>query len=1700
LLVSTLLSSTATAQESLEMAGMEGGAFDSCAPMTESGGGEFFSQELGTLLRLRYSTESYGQDRRGNFDVGTMRIENFEDAIAFFDGQVTLSDVNGVGYNLGVGFRWLGWAPFPSEPERITGFSLWTDGTSTESGSFFPQIGVSYESLGEMWDFRANGYIPLGTDTQIGAFTPTGDIVFSENFLVLEALADQNKSFNVGEIEFARRIMHDRDAWGFAGGYALANNEEDTAGYRLGFRGYAYPDLLLQLAVTNDDIFATNAAFSVTWFVGRTRTNFQPACGLVDRMREPVMRNDYVALKRTTVTGGEPLTNTDGEAFRFVHVNSAAPAGGDGTYENPLNNVGNVEGNSQVSDIVLLYANSVFNGQSTLVAQDEQRLLGEGNGEIFTIDTEQAGIVDIPETSPGARDGARAIISGAVGSGAVRLADANEVANFNIDGTGTAAGVAGVFSPATGAGNPNIHDMDFSNVTGTGIQFTPLTRTDPDDASLKTVAGNVTIDNVNFDDMAGIEIDINSATTEDVTDPNVTLLETIAISNVDSQNGANRGVWLRNTHDNRTATILNYTNGTLGTAGSGGGLGGVGNVGVLVFEGTAANQFDGNVTLTNIDIFENLGYALDMGNIDPTSAFTLTTGNGLTYDGGGGAAGGMRFNNFNGTFTGASSTLTQGTLSGVTVTGTSDGTINLASTVTFDSIDPGTDEAVINVGPTAGDSFTGVLTVSGDVTDHDTGRLVSIQRMTDSTASVTLGGDMTDVANGGSTGIFISNNTDGTILFTGDLRINTTSEKGIEIVANNDNVDINFNGLVDITTDGIGAEGFDASGGGTLTLLGTTNTITSNGSTALTIEDMVISNGGVNFGVVNATGGTNGIRLVDNDGTGSIVIGATTDEAPDAGLITGTTAEGILIENTGNVAISGIQVDATAGQSGVHVHKDTTGTQIVDLNNLVINGGDIGIEVTGNGTGTLNMTVNDSEVLDSTARAFSVDNIDTGSIAVNGTTFDGNNTGATAGGVLINGSNASFTFDDTTVIQEFGGTDFEVDGDLTGTATVSFAGDIVNSSTTNPGDTTGRSVHIHDIDGGSITFTAASSIDDNNEGMLVEDNSGGTVSFLGTNTFDMSGTNDAVTLADNDVGGTNTSITFASLEITTMGASSDAFLASGGGTVSVTGTSNTITTTGGRALDIQDMTLGSIDFESIDATGGATPVLLANNLTGTVTIGDTGNAVGDGGTISDATVAGIRVTNTNVTLNGVIVQNSGDGAGENGVEILHTNATAMNANLNRLTVENTNAGVDGVVIDGTGGTGTFNSNIQNLDVNVEGDGLLVDEGVTLTAGGTNTIESTTGVGLSVTDSTIAGAGATFRSVSVSNGATVGINLQNLTGGALSVTGIGTTDGSGGTLNTTGDAIVVTNAPNVSLSNIDVTGAANAVAVTKNTTAAMTTTLTNVDVTSATGDGINTNVTSSGVFNLTINDADIAGVTGQGFDLTAGGTATDVNVVVDQMTTTAELLATTSNNVALDYRVTNSTIDAATTMNINSSGNFDMLLENSALTTTGTTNTVVMAFGVNAQDGDVIIRNNTTFDANDGAALLVTANGTNANIDFMLSGNDMSNSNAQETVDVAISGGATFNATVVNNTLANTGGDELFMESDGSTTRVDLNLDNNNAGAGGMYHLLTSNNGGGFNFGVEDRDNADANNVGTINFDPAIGQFEDISSVPTPVLP
>jgi hypothetical protein len=1362
----------AYAQE-MVMPGMAPSVADAGAPpMMDSGGVNYFSQDLGTILRLRYNTESYGQTR-GNFDIGTMRVMTFGDTATFLDGQMTMNDDKDLGFNLGVGYRWMAFPSFAPRSGRMEGVSFWVDGQRPQAHNFFPQIGVSYESLGELWDLRSNAYIPVGDQRQVGEFQLTGIRGFTGNSIGELTQAVVDTSFYAAELEVARRIGAQRDAWAFAGPYGLWNDDDDTAGARVGFRGYAYPDLLVQMAVSHDEIFNTNASFSIAWFVGRTRTNFQPACGVPDRFREPVMRNDYVVLNQSIASSGIALTNPDGSPLRIVHVNGNTATPGDGTFENPLaeQQLDEVQNFSQEGDIILAWAGSVFNGEGSVLLQDNQRFLGEGNDFAPTVNTLQDGTIVLPESSPGARNGTRPIIMAALGD-AVTLADNNEVANF-----------------------------DFEDITGSAIAGTDLT---------------------------------------------------------------------------------------------------------------------GNANIHDIDVQDGGDFAISLTNVATTSTVTLDE---FTYDGGT-TGGGIQLNNFDGTFSATDSTLTNGTLAGVSVIDDSDGTITFQDTVEFTSIDGTT----IHVdGDTSGvNEFGGTLTIASDI-ENDTGLSVSIQGV--GAGSVLLNGDIADTGDG----IRANSNGGGLLLFAGDLTLTTENSAAIQLTDNSDGglTTIDFPGEINIVT--TGGDGFVATGGGDLSVTNTGNTITTETGQVTLITDMTIDTLGVNFSEVNRTPGTgaasSAIELRDNTG-GQIVFGdVTATTAGDNGTLTGDGADTVVIDNSANVTLNALVLNNAAGFSGVAITKDTTGTQTVNLNDLAVNNGDRGVDVVGNGTGTLNMGLNDTTITAATDVGLSINDIDAGTIAVVNTTVDGQNVGASRG-VAITGSNATITFDSQSIVRENVGTDFEVDG---GTGTISFAGDIINSSLANGADVSGRAVHIHDRTGGSVTFTSTSLIDVNNqglntnEGILVEDNSNNaSITFQGDNNLN-TGAFTAVTIQNN----TGATMSLTGLDIDTT--SGEGFVATGGGTLTVSDFSNTIDRTAGgatgSALRIEGMTIGAVDFERVTASGGAHGIRLVDNTSGTVTVGDTGNAANAGGTIDGTADAGVHAENTNVVLNGVTVTNAGDAAGENAVEIFHDDANAMNVNLNRLSVTNSGAAPsrNGVLIDGAGGTGTFNANVQNMSVTANGNGFVAQNGVTLTAGPVNTVATVNGVGLNLNNLTVAAAGANFQSVNVSAGTASGISMINVTGGQVQV---GTAPGavnSGGSLTTTGDAIVLSNVQNVDLRHIQV-------------------------VNSSTGDGLDIDHTAAATtaMDVTIDDLNLDNANVRGIDLLAD-----------------------SDSFAVALKLTNSDIDNADVlMDVTGAGQFGLLVDSSDVTNDAVGRAFDLQFHGGATDGDVTIRNGSNFTATDGEALFV----------------------------------------------------------------------------------------------------------------------------------
>ncbi|MBI5567109.1 MAG: Ig-like domain repeat protein [Chloroflexi bacterium] len=228
------------------------------------------------------------------------------------------------------------------------------------------------------------------------------------------------------------------------------------------------------------------------------------------------------------------------------------------------------------------------------------------------------------------------------------------------------------------------------------------------------------------------------------------------------------------------------------------------------------------------------------------------------------------------------------------------------------------------------------------------------------------------------------------------------------------------------------------------------------------------------------------------------------------------------------------------------------------------------------------------------------------------------------------------------------------------------------------------------------------------------------------------------------------------------------------------------------------------------SNGGNGVVLNANNWLHGFIIGNKANGYGlSGSNFGGLTVADVAVTGTGGTL------------------LLNTGAlTATFSSLSSTStvgsrygfgVQNASGTLNvpgGVSVSGPSSTAVYlnaNSatfNFSGLTISTSGQtGLQAANGGTLNVtGAANTIATTNAPAIDLGSTTIGASGLTFRSVSA-NGGVDGIRLNNVPGGAFTITGSGSA-GSGGTLqNLTGDGVRVSSASNVSLSYMNMTNVA-----------------------------------------------------------------------------------------------------------------------------------------------------------------------------------------------------------------------------------------------------------------------------------------------------
>ncbi len=1379
---------------------------------SSSQSGSFFNRQLGTALRFNYHTRGYGtQD--DVFSLGGMKVFNMDGATAFIDGQGTLSDDFGGGFNLGAGYRQLTTLGLDFDPQRIMGASFWTDGQSSANDNFFTQLGFSLESLGDAYDIRFSGYFPLDrTKTGDVALTGSGTPFYSGNniFGATESFG-VDTALDVLDLEGAVRVA-DLEAWAFAGAYYVGGGANDTAGYRAGMRGYALPDLAVSASITDDDIYDTNFLFGITWFIGRTHKGNAPCGTLLDRFREPVIRNDFIAMEtgRVDRQSGDALTSpTDDEAIRVVHVNSGAAAGGDGTFENPFDQISDVDAsllaNSMEGDIILVHGGSSYAGADAQATfQPDQIVLGEGvdqdmNAIPHVVATNELGNINLPETVAGAQMGPRPTIS-AAGLTPFTLADNNTINNFTINGTGAETAVLADTVATPTLQNLQINDvatgLDLRDITGTAVveNTVQINRASAaavnvfggtDGMSIAATINASTGNSLRVQGRTGGTVDF-TGTVDDTMDEDMNPVAT------NSQGILIGGLAAGEENVDATVNLTNALN--LRVAGTDNGLGIVNNENTIVnasgtFEIASAGTANGIFISENEGSTVNASGTFEIDAADTSNGMLVSNNLTTTVDATGmfdvrgvDTANGVVIANGDTGSTVTFADLNATAVDGNTVDVRQGGTVTITSDTTTDPdrriANTGTGIAFFNEGDLLNADLNAAVTVNSNILNSGGGLAVQVQNRLE--GDVTFAGTI-DVSDGMSGGLLVQDNEDGIILFSNALTLDTGTGDAVTLLNNENAVTMATISFADLDIDTTSGDGFTAMGGGNLivTSLGGTNNIDVMGTgVALTLDGMTIDPANVTFNEINSVGGTEGIVLRDLEGTGQVFIGG--GFSPGDGGMLSTTGQAITIDNVPNVSLANLMIGETGTPSvgpGLLVTRQMAGSNVA-INNLEVttSGAGHSVNVTDNldGTITFNTLAATSE---GTGDAVRLSNNLDATVAFNDMT-----TAATGGGTAFNatgsgnlsvlGTNsASATGGSGVVIADqtiVGGATFQtvdVSGGTNGVSLTNVDGALVTiGSGTTVGDggtlsTTGTAIEVNNVDSVAVN----NMIVDNDTGpsigqgvLVTNQDTGSTATF---NTLTVRGTTNTGVNVNGNQDGT---IIFNDLEATTTA----------GTAISVVGNNNATTTFSN--MDVT--TTGGVGF-SAAGTGTLVATRTAGNTNDIST--DSGQAISMVGT--EIGVAGFTVDTVNVAAGtgtgvgltdvsvGPVTLGSGTNAGDGGTIVTAVNApnNAMSiSNVENLTVTNIN-----LQNTGTGGGLSVTNQAAGSDANfntlvataVAGDAVNVSGNTDGTIDFTDLDASTTGTGGAVV-------------LSNNNAATVSINGMTAaatgTGAGFSATGSG----------------------------------------------------------------------------------------------------------------------------------------------------------------------------------------------------------------------------------------------------------------------------------------------------------------------------------------
>jgi hypothetical protein len=402
-------------------------------------------------VAFNYADRGFGFD--GSYMTAGILTDAFEDNFYgrwFLDFRGHVSERGGFFSNLGIGRR-------QHRRDSVHGFTFWWDYDGDELPGFghtFNQLGVTVEALHQWWSMSMNAYFPVGRDSFV--IGRPGDRFVGNNVLIRNGF---DVAFRGVDLEVGGAVpgLETWNGWLYGGFYWFESDVIDGfAGGRVRLEVSPWRQVAAHFQVGHDKEFGTTSLLGMTLYLAGGRHH----CAST-RYYQPTRRNDHIVRKNQEAV---LATNPDtGVLWRVIHVNNTAPAGGDGSFENPFNNLAAAQAASQPDDIIFVHRGD---GTTTgldmgITLQARQKFFGDGIRH--TINTVEVGPFDIFIRA----DGSSPRLTNLLGP-VVVLNNDNEVSNFTLQSPFD--GIVGV-----GVNNSDIRNIFASNVANDTIRLTGVT-------------------------------------------------------------------------------------------------------------------------------------------------------------------------------------------------------------------------------------------------------------------------------------------------------------------------------------------------------------------------------------------------------------------------------------------------------------------------------------------------------------------------------------------------------------------------------------------------------------------------------------------------------------------------------------------------------------------------------------------------------------------------------------------------------------------------------------------------------------------------------------------------------------------------------------------------------------------------------------------------------------------------------------------------------------------------------------------------------------------------------------------------------------------------------------------------------------------------------------------------------------------------